>query len=118
MLRVLLNKNDAFAPQSPEEIQNAVNEALEMKLKEDIDTSAGVHGDAIQTIVDGTVSFLAIQPGQTVSLPVNFVCRAPGQFVWTFLPPPDNDICSRGDSSSITTSQSPQQQAPVPSSHD
>lgn len=118
MLRVLLKKGDEFSALTPEEIQNAVNETLEMRLKEDIDVSAGLKGDAIQTIVEGTIDLLPVRPGCSVSVPVNFVCRVPGQFVWTFLPPPDNDICSRGNSTSITTSQSPQKQTPHSTCHD
>ncbi|XP_075210137.1 enhancer of split m4, Bearded family member [Lycorma delicatula] len=113
MLRVLLKRGDEYTQRTPEEIQNAINEALEERLKEDIIESGGICGDAIQSVVDGSISLLAVHPGQTVSLPVHFLCTAPGKFAWTFLPPADNDICSVGDTTPITSAQSPQRQSPV-----
>ncbi|XP_022187031.2 uncharacterized protein LOC111045864 [Nilaparvata lugens] len=114
MLRALLKRDTPSRPtvQSPEEIQNAMNEALEARLQEDVKKSAGVSGNAIKVVLQGRIELCGVEPGQTVSIPVNFLSTSTGRFAWSFLPPADSDICPRGDSAPFTTSQPAQRQAP------
>lgn len=94
-----------------EELQNTMNEELEARLAEDLANSPKVSGEAIRALEAGQVTLVLVNPGAT-PVPASFFTPTPGRFSWTFLPLPDYDICTRGDSNALSFSQIPEQQTP------
>lgn len=94
-----------------EDLQNTMNEELEARLAEDLAKSPGVSGEAIRALEAGQVTLVVVSPGVT-PVPASFFTPTPGRFSWTFLPLPDYDICTRGDSNALSFSQIPEQQTP------
>ncbi|KAG8293032.1 hypothetical protein J6590_027139 [Homalodisca vitripennis] len=121
MLQPLFSRKPKPEPMSTgasiEDLQNAMNEVLEARLAEDLATSPGVAGDAIQALVDGEVTLVIVNPGTEVQVPAHFFSHTPGRFSWTFLPSADFDICPRGDLNALSYSQIPEQQTPPSTPH-
>jgi len=73
---------------------NAANEALEARLRGDLECSAGVKGDAIQVWVGGQVVTIPVVPGQPQIIPVHFVIGGDCSDGFSWVPyEADSDIC-------------------------
>lgn len=113
MLRPLFSRKPRAEPQvavgpSIEELQNAMNEALENKMIEDLAQSEEMSGGALRALEDGRATLIVLNP----SVQREFFATSSGRFSWTFLPSADYDICSVGDFNAETFSQTPEAQTP------
>lgn len=80
---------------------NAANEALEERLREDIRAAAGSHG-YVQMRIEGHIALIPVHQGHHIPIPaVHF---------GTFWAVPDGDICCRSDVEVLTSSQTAQPQ--------
>lgn len=89
--------------------QNSANEALESRLRDDLNQKSEETGRAIRVWREGRMTLIPVIRGhQHIPIPVHFACTPSGEFAW--VPLPDSDICWPGDIQ--TTGQTAEEQVP------
>jgi hypothetical protein len=89
--------------------QNSANEALESRLRDDLNQKREEPGRAIAVWMEGRMTLIPVTRGhQHIPIPVHFACTPSGEFAW--VPLPDSDICWLGDVQ--TAGQTAEEQVP------
>ncbi|PNF16154.1 hypothetical protein B7P43_G01111, partial [Cryptotermes secundus] len=90
--------------------QNTANEALESRLRDDLNQKREESCRAIRVWREGRMTLIPVTRGhEHIPIPVHFVCTPSGEFAW--VPLPDSDICWPGDVQ--TTGQTAEEQVPL-----